>query len=63
MREPLHDTNSKHWREKWRNYGHATQSYYPNYGTSKSSTLTGDNASRTFGMKARNVGQHSPNYT
>jgi hypothetical protein len=61
--EPSHDTSSKNWKEKWRNYGHDTQSYYPDYRYSKSSILTGDNASLIFGMKAINVGQHSPNYT
>jgi hypothetical protein len=63
MREQLQDINSKLWRETWRNYGHGTHNCFPNFGTSKNSTLTGDNASYTYGMKARNVGQCSPSYT
>jgi hypothetical protein len=63
MREHLQDINSKLWRETWINYGHGTQNCSPNSGISKNSTWTGDNVSKTYGMKARNVGQRSPNYT
>jgi hypothetical protein len=63
MREKLQDINSRLWIETWINYGRGTQNYFPNFGTSKKSTLTGDNAWWTYGMKARNVGQCSPNYT
>jgi hypothetical protein len=47
MREPLQDINSKHWRETRRNHGHGTQNYFSNFGTSKNSTSTGENASQT----------------
>jgi hypothetical protein len=59
----LQYTNSKLWRETWRNYGHDTHNCSPNSGTSKNSTFPGDNASQTYGTKARNVGQRLPNYT
>jgi hypothetical protein len=63
MKERLQYINSKLWRGKWRNYGQDTHNWFPNFGTSKNSTLTGDDASWTYGMKARNVGQRSQNYT
>jgi hypothetical protein len=43
--------------------GAAHRTASQNFGSSKNSTLTGDNASWTYGTKARNVGQRSPNYT
>jgi hypothetical protein len=63
MKERLQDTNLKLWKGTWIHYGKDTYNCFRNFGTFKNSTSTGDNASWTDRMKARNAGQSSPNYT